>query len=133
MRWDGFDSNRDWYTLIGKGNRTRRLPVHIVMADELRGRQNGSPYVFTGRYGGHVTRATIWNWVGLVALAAGIDEHVWPHRLRHTALATANDNTQNLRSVQSFAGHSRPETTSGYTRTTATRLREVSDSLDYLQ
>ena len=132
MRWDGFDTGMGWYTLVGKGNRTRTLPVHPVLADELGGRQNGSLYVFEGRFTGHVTHAAIWNWVTKVAKEAGIEEHVFPHRLRHTALATANDNTGNLRAVQSFAGHARPETTSGYTRTTATRLREVSDSLDYL-
>jgi integrase len=132
MRWEGFDSNLDWYTLVGKGNRTRTLPVHPVMVAELRGRRNDSPYVFEGRFSGHVTHATIWNWTVMVAKEAGVTEHVWPHRLRHTALATANDNTGNLRAVQSFAGHSRPETTAGYTRTTARRLREVSDSLDYL-
>ena len=132
MRWDGFDSNLGWYTLVGKGNRTRTLPVHPVMIDELRGHRSDSPYVFKGRFSGHVSHATIWNWTTMVAKEAGVDEHVWPHRLRHTALATANDNTGNLRAVQSFAGHSRPETTAGYTRTTQTRLREVSDSLDYL-
>jgi len=132
MRWDGFDGDLAWYTLVGKGNRTRTVPVHPILADELDGHRDDSPYVFEGRFGGYVTHATIWNWVVKVAKKAGVDEHVWPHRLRHTALATANDNTGNLRAVQSFAGHARPETTSGYTRTTATRLREVSDSLDYL-
>ncbi len=132
MRWDGFDTNMGWYTLVGKGNRTRRLPVHPVLADELADRQNGASYIFEGRFSGYVTHATISTWVAKVAVEAGVDEHVWPHRLRHTALATANDNTGNLRAVQSFAGHARPETTAGYTRTTATRLREVSDSLDYL-
>ena len=132
MRWDGFDSDLSWYTFIGKGNRTRTLPVHPVMVDELSQHRNGSSYVFEGRFQGYVTHATISNWVTKVAKEAGVTEHVWPHRLRHTALATANDNTENLRAVQSFAGHARPETTSGYTRTTATRLREVSDSLDYL-
>ena len=132
MRWDGFDADLSWYTLVGKGNRTRTLPVHPVLADELAGHQNGASYIFEGRFSGYVTHATISNWVTKVADAAGVDEHVWPHRLRHTALATANDNTGNLRAVQSFAGHARPETTAGYTRTTATRLREVSDSLDYL-
>ncbi len=132
MRWDGFDTDMGWYTLVGKGNRTRTLPVHPVLADELGGHENGSLYIFEGRFSGYVSHATISNWVTKVAVDAGIDEHVFPHRLRHTALATANDNTGNLRAVQSFAGHARPETTSGYTRTTATRLREVSDSLDYL-
>lgn len=132
MRWDGFDSAFTWYTLVGKGNRQRTLPVHPTLASELRGRENGSPYVFEGRFGGHVSHATIWNWVRAVADEAGVEGEVYPHRLRHTALATANDNTGDLRAVQAFAGHSKIETTSGYTRTTADKLRAVSQSLDYL-
>jgi site-specific recombinase XerD len=56
---------------------------------------------------------------------------VTPHRLRHTSLATACDNTGDLRSVQAFARHSRPEITSGYTRATTARLMAVVNSIDY--
>lgn len=51
--------------------------------------------------------------------------------LRHTALATANDATRDLRAVQEFARHARPETTALYTRVTARRLMEVAMSIDY--
>lgn len=50
---------------------------------------------------------------------------------RRTALATANDNTGNLRAVQNLARHSRPETTSRYTRTKERTLRAVVESIDY--
>lgn len=130
MRWDGFDRTGEWYTLVGKKNRQRTVPVHPAVADALDGHQNGSPYVFEGRYGGPITHATIWNWVRLVADQAGV-EAVWPHRLRHTALATANDNLGDLRAVQAFAGHVKIETTVRYTRTTQAKLRAVSNSLDY--
>lgn len=46
-------------------------------------------------------------------------------------LATANDNTGDLRAVQSFAGHAKPETTSLYTRANARRLAAVVASIDY--
>ena len=61
--------------------------------------------------------ATIWTWTSQVAEAAGLG-HVQTHRLRHTSLTTALDNTKDLRSVMEFARHSRPQTTAGYTRTT---------------
>ena len=54
------------------------------------------------------------------------------HRLRHTALTVANDTLGDLRAVQTFARHASPAQTAGYTRTRADRLRDVSDSLDYL-
>ena len=74
--------------------------------------------------------ATIWNWVQEVACEAGIGE-IGVHQLRHTALATANDETGDLRSVQTFARHADPATTSGYTRTTNARLVSVVEALDY--
>ncbi|KKK59417.1 hypothetical protein LCGC14_3034590, partial [marine sediment metagenome] len=71
------------------------------------------------------------DWTKRVASEAGIHEFT-THQLRHTALTTANDTMGDLRAVQTFARHKKPETTAGYTRTKQTRLREVSDSLDYL-
>lgn len=132
VRWDGFDADMAWYTLVGKGNRVRTIPVHPIVVSELAGNYNGGTYIFEGRQGrAHVSHGTIWNWVNQVTEAAGLDIKVWPHRLRHTALATMNDAIGDLRTVQTFAGHARPETTSGYTRTTAARLRTASDALDY--
>jgi len=121
----------DYYTVTGKGSKTATLPVHPVLLHELQATTRGSPWVFPGRLDGHASVATVWRWVKDCATEAGIPE-ITTHQLRHTCLATANDNTQNLRAVQSFARHSKPQTTSGYTRTTEKRLREVSDALDYL-
>jgi integrase len=42
--------------------------------------------------------------VKLVAREAGVED-VAPHRLRHVAVATVNDNTGNLRAAQDFARH----------------------------
>lgn len=127
--WGRFDEAMAWYTVLGKGSKTATLPVHPYLRDELCHRRV-SGWVFPGRFGGHVTPATINNWIDLVGRAAGVG-HLPPHRLRHTALATANDRLGDLRAVQTFARHSKPETTAGYTRTTARRLRDVSDSLGW--
>ena len=87
-------------------------------------------WVFSGRLNGHVHPATVWTWVVNLAEGAGI-ERVTTHRLRHTCLATANDNTGDLRAVQDFARHSKVDTTAGYTRSTERRLRTVMESIDY--
>lgn len=130
MEWARFDGS--WYTVTGKYSKTNTIPVHPHLLSEFDGRRSGSEWVFPGRYPGrHIAAATVWDWTKRVGRAAGIED-LEPHELRHTALATANDNTGNLRSVQTFARHSKISTTSGYTRTTAQRLREVSDSLDYI-
>lgn len=133
MEWERFAPDLSMYTVTGKRDKTATLPVHPILQDELSSRRGSSRWVFPGRFEGrHVTPATVWNWTEMVGKAAGID-HLTPHELRHTALTTANDNLGDLRAVQTFARHSKPSTTAGYTRTTQQRLREVSDSLDYLR
>jgi integrase len=134
MEWSRFSDDLAWYTVTGKYSKTATLPVHPHLQEELAPYMAlGTRWVFPGRYDGrHVNAATIWDWTIRVGRAAGLD-HLKPHELRHTSLATANDRTGNLRAVQTFARHSKPSTTSGYTRTTASRLREVSDALDYLR
>lgn len=78
----------------------------------------------------NIAPATIWTWSKEVAAAAGIVPFT-THRLRHTALTTVLDHTENLRAVQTFARHANPQQTAGYTRTTLDQLRGVADGLDY--
>jgi integrase/recombinase XerD len=130
--WERFDRNLGWYKVLGKGSKTASLPVHPILVEAL-ATHRGSGYLFPGSRGRrHVTPTTVWLWVRKVCQEAGID-HVPPHRLRHTALATANDRLGDLRAVQTFARHSKPETTAGYTRTRLRQLQAVSDALDYLK
>lgn len=129
LRWSCFDGD-GWLTIQGKGERTRTIPVHDAIVELLNTVPRSTPYVFPGRSGGHIHPATAWEWIRELADAAGVGL-VKPHWLRHTCLATQNDRTGDLRSVQHFAGHSRPETTSGYTRATRRRLVAVVASLDY--
>jgi integrase/recombinase XerC len=132
MEWSRFDSDLTWYRVTGKYSKTATLPVHRHLITELEGRNiNGTPWVFPGRVDGHINPATVGAWTAEVGRAAGVP-HLLPHELRHTTLAVANDETGDLRSVMAFARHSKPSTTVGYTRTTATKLRAVSDALGYL-
>lgn len=128
-RWDGISTD-GWWTVVGKGAKSRTIPVHFVVRRALDKHPRSGPFLFAGRGGGHVSPATIWTWVRAVADEAGVGK-VRPHWLRHTALATQNDVTGDLRAVQVFAGHARSATTEGYTRATKSALMRVSDALDY--
>lgn len=119
-----------WLRVVGKGSKERRIPLHAVTSEGLAWVRRSSDFVFPGRFGGPVTPATIWAWVREVSEGSGAPT-IPPHVLRHTSLATANDGTGDLRAVQAFAGHSKPETTATYTRATARRLAAVVASLDY--
>ena len=122
-----------WLTVMGKGEVVEDLPVHPVLEAALARCGPYGRWVFPGRPGrpGHVCPATIWNWTHLVAGEAGLGRSVHTHRLRHTALTEMNDRSSDLRAVQTIARHSRPETTAGYTRTQARRMREVVGMIDY--
>ena len=132
VRWDDLAEERGgtWLKVIGKGEVSALLPVHPVVLEML-GRLDrlGSPWVFPGRFGGPVKPATVWTWVKALGRELGMDD-LRPHVLRHTCLSVANDETGDLRAVQEFARHARPDTTSGYTRATAKRLLAVMTSLD---
>jgi integrase/recombinase XerD len=128
-RWETFDGS-GWMTVVGKGAKSRTIPVHAATLEALSYVERSSEWVFPGRSRGHASPASIWNWVRLVADEAGVGL-VRPHWLRHTCLATQNDRTGDLRAVQHFAGHARSATTEGYTRATKAALRRVSDALDY--
>lgn len=131
LRWSNFDG-AGWIRIIGKRDREGRLPVHPHVLAALAATERAGPWIFPGRPGvrDHVAPATIWHWHRAVAIEAGVGA-VPPHRGRHTCLATANDRTGDLRAVQDFARHTRPETTAGYTRTTKRRLTAVMEALDY--
>jgi len=136
LRWESFDAHgpgpQRWLRVVGKGERERTIPLHQAVWDAVAEIPRSSAgYVFPGRtVGSHVSPATVWAWVRTVADAAGV-AGVRTHLLRHTALATMNDATGDLRSVQHIAGHARPETTAGYTRASARRLRAAVEAIDY--
>lgn len=132
LRWDAILGD-DRLRLVGKGRKDATLPLHSVLLAALEswpGERDG--FLFGGRSGsGHVNPATVWKWTAALAAEAGVKARVKTHQLRHTALATANDNTGNLRGVQTLARHSKPETTSHYTRTKSRALRAVVEAIDY--
>lgn len=136
LRWSDVDGE-GWVTVVGKGDMTRTFPLHpeILGAfsdarDRRRPSRRGHDWIFRGRWCEPVNPTTIWLWVRQVADEAGIGA-MPTHVLRHTALATALDNCRDLRAVQALAGHSRPETTAGYTRVTRQRLVDAVGAIHY--
>lgn len=136
LRWEDIKTEPDgswWITVIGKGSVKADVPVHPHLVDALARRRRPAGWLFPGRFGGPVTPSTIWRWTKTVAAEAGL-EHLRrfsTHILRHTALTEANDASNNLRGVQEFARHSRPEITAIYTRLSAKQLIDTVSSIDY--
>jgi integrase len=127
LRWADFDDD-GWVTVMGKGDVPATLPVQAVVSQYLSWVQREGPFVFPGRSGGSVNPATVWQWCLQVAEEAGLGR-ISTHVLRHTALTIGNDETGDLRAVQDFARHAKPETTAGYTKATRRRLLAVSEAI----
>ena len=65
-----------------------------------------------------------------LAAKAGIGRRVHPHMLRHTALTALYDRTQNLRMVQTVAGHTTSRMTERYTHVHPLAMAEAMGALD---
>ncbi|KAB2809310.1 tyrosine-type recombinase/integrase [Pimelobacter simplex] len=112
-------SRRDWlepalggYVLRvrGKGGHERVFPVPDMIARAITSQpEHPSGFLFPSKQGGHLTPA----YLGKMVKAA-LDGHT-THTLRHRAGTNVYDATKDLRAVQEFLGHAKPETTAIYT------------------
>lgn len=128
LRWS--DIRRHTLHVVGKGLQERSPLLHPTLAAALAALPRDDDYVLPGRYpGSHVSTNTITCWVKLAGGIAGLGEELTPHRLRHTSLAQALDQTRDLDAVCEFAGHTDPRVTRGYTRRSQQRRRAIIEAL----
>jgi integrase/recombinase XerD len=79
----------------------------------LRGDAAAKP-IFVSRKGGRLSERTVHDMVKRAAKAAGINENVSPHWLRHAHGSHAIERGASLPEVQATLGHGNIGTTSGY-------------------
>jgi integrase len=98
------------YTLrvLGKGSKTRIVPLSPRLALELRSRPPG--WVFPGNIEGHLSSAYVSK-----RLSWALGKGVTGHQLRHRFASVAYSAERDIRAVQELLGHSTPETTARYT------------------
>lgn len=106
---------QDSLHITGKGQHQRMVPVHPDLARELRALPPGWAFPCTApgrgrRTGRHLTS----NHVGRL-VSAELPDGWTCHTLRHRCMTVAYWSTNDLRAVQEFAGHAKPETTARYT------------------
>ena len=96
-------------TVLGKGNVTRRIPVHPMLAGRLC-RVTGWAFPSVRKPGEHVTPDYISDRLERVLPAP-----YTPHSLRHRFATAAYRGTRDIRAVQELLGHASPATTAIYT------------------
>ena len=102
-------------SLLAYLNRAR--PRLVGLRDERR--------VFVNLRGGGLSRQGLYKIVQRHARAAGLEDRMSPHTLRHTFATHLLDGGCDLRSLQEMLGHADIGTTQIYTHLSTDRLRDV--------
>lgn len=114
---------------VGKGGREAVLPLDERTFSwlerwkpERRHHAKGNPWLFVTLKGTQLGRRYVWAMVSRYARKAGIEEPVWPHRLRHTYATELLRDGFDLREVQELMRHADVRTTMIYTHVSPERL-----------
>ncbi|WP_333679611.1 tyrosine recombinase XerC [Dyella sp.] len=133
LRWLDLDLDAGEVRVLGKGSKTRIVPVgrHAIAAlralGNAEGRTADSP-VFRGRQGAPISPRTVQARMKTLAMRQGFAKHVHPHLLRHTFASHMLESSGDLRAVQELLGHADIATTQIYTHLDFQHLAKVYDA-----
>ncbi len=121
--------------VLGKGNKERIVPVggkaKCALLQWLAKRADWdcgqTDLAFLSKKGGALSPRTVQRNLDIEAQRAGLDQHVHPHVLRHSAATHLLESSGDLRAIQEFLGHENLSTTQIYTHLDFQHLAEVYD------
>ena len=132
---DNVDFERGQVKVFGKGARERIVPLHDLALASMRtyqllGRprllkEKECPFFFVSTRGNGMTTDAIRKMFKESLRAAGLDETLSPHDMRHTFATALLEGGADLRSVQGMLGHASLSTTQVYTHLSPGRLKQV--------
>jgi integrase/recombinase XerD len=127
------DLGRGVLSAFGKGGKRRIVPIGEVALAHLEAHLAAQPVPARGSSAGLVfhsprgkpwTRQMVWKLVGRYARSVGLPGQVHPHRLRHSFATHLLAGGADLRTVQTFLGHSDIVTTEIYTHVSTGKVAE---------
>ena len=133
LRADRIDWEEGFLRITGKGNKTRYVPLGDMAAKALRHYVREArhrllkstrrvPELFLSNRGEALTRERIRQIIRKRAAEAGLEEHVYPHIMRHSFATHLLENGADLRVIQDMLGHADLATTQIYTHVERKRL-----------
>lgn len=135
LNMDSIDRNDALVTVIGKGNKTRVIPVGreaiqaLDMWLKFRNGQakQGESALFVSSRGTRISTRTIQQRLRQWSVKQGLGTHVHPHMLRHSFATHILESSSDLRAVQELLGHADISTTQVYTHLDFQHLARVYD------
>ncbi|MEN3931561.1 tyrosine recombinase XerC [Microvirga sp. W0021] len=125
----------DTITVIGKGGKTRSVPVIPTVQKAIESYLESCPYtlsptgpLFVGARGGALSPRIIQLAVQRMRGALGLPESATPHALRHSFATHLLSRGGDLRGIQELLGHASLSTTQLYTKVDAARLMSAFES-----
>ena len=133
LRWLHVDLEGGEVRVLGKGGKTRIVPVGRFAVEALRalGAQEGMGHdtpIFRGRGGAPISPRAVQLRVDKLARLHGFPKHIHPHLLRHTFASHMLESSGDLRAVQELLGHADIATTQIYTHLDFQHLAKVYDA-----
>ena len=133
LRWRDLDLADGLVRVLGKGGKTRLVPVgsHARKALAQLAQQRGAKpddAVFTGRGNAPIGPRAVQKRIKLLALRQGIHKNVHPHLMRHSCASHVLESSGDLRGVQELLGHADIATTQIYTHLDFGHLSKVYDA-----
>jgi len=134
MTMESINFKEEYVIVIGKRMKERIIPISqtalISLEKYIRSSRpvlniKQSKYLFLNRFGGQLSRMSVWNILRKRATEAGLTIHMHPHILRHSFATHLLEGGADLRSVQEMLGHSSILTTEIYTHVSRKFIKEV--------
>ena len=137
IKFSNINFNEALLRVTGKGNKTRIVPIgskaleaikswNVVRKNYLK---NPSDHLFIGLRGVALSSRNIQLRMNILAKASGVEQKLYPHKLRHTVATHLLESSGNIRAVQEFLGHENISTTQIYTHLDNQYLMTVYDKV----
>ena len=122
-------------TVIGKGNKTRKVPVGRYAIKAIKAWlklrtamiDSDQAALFVSNWGRRISTRTVQQRLRMWAIKQGLATHVHPHMLRHSFATHMLESSGDLRAVQELLGHADISTTQVYTHLDFQHLAKVYD------
>ena len=129
---DSLDLSAGQLLVTGKGNKTRQLPIgkpaltavrRWLKARTLFIKDSEEKALFLSKNGRRLSPSSVQQRLKRHALERGLDDHLHPHKLRHSFATHLLESSGDLRAVQELLGHADLATTQVYTHLTSEHVR----------